>query len=149
MIDPKDLPKLKAMLERHEGRKNKPYLDSEGYATIGVGHKLTKFDKITEIWTEEDIDKVFLEDYKTARRLLEINCPWVQDFDSCRHCALVDFVFNVGVGTLMKFKKSLKALESHDWITAKDELLNSKWAKQVKGRAKEIAYMIETGQWQQ
>ena len=48
----------------------------------------------------------------------------------------------------MKFKRMLAAIEKGDWDTAALEALNSKWADQVGARAKEIAEMLRTGEYQ-
>ena len=35
-----DLPRLRSSIERHEGRRQRAYRDSEGVLTVGVGHNL-------------------------------------------------------------------------------------------------------------
>ena len=74
--------------------------------------------------------------------------PWYNDLDEVRQEALIDFVFNVGIGTAMKFKKAMAALEAHDYDTAAIEMMDSNWAKQVGSRAEEVTQMIKTGEYQ-
>ena len=54
--------------------------------------------------------------------------------------------FNLGRGGFAGFKKARAALEAGDWQRAHDELLDSRWAKQVPNRARDIASTILTGQ---
>jgi lysozyme len=39
------------------------------------------------------------------------------------------------------------ALDAGDYHEAASQMLDSRWAEQVKGRAKELAEMMETGVW--
>jgi lysozyme len=55
--------------------------------------------------------------------------------------------YNLGIGRLSKFKKMIAALDSRDYELAAKEMLDSTYAKQVKGRAKRNAHMMETGEW--
>jgi len=41
-----------------------------------------------------------------------------------------------------------EALKAQNYATAAAEMLDSRWAKQVKGRAKELAEQMRTGKWQ-
>jgi GH24 family phage-related lysozyme (muramidase) len=59
--------------------------------------------------------------------------------------ALIDFVFNVGAGTALKFRKALEAIYEGDWNKAADEFQDSKWFKQVGDRGPEIVNMIREG----
>lgn len=148
MIHSKDFPRLTKMLTRHEGVSLKWYQDSLGFWTIGIGHLATKADDITKDWTMEEVQEHFYEDLQIAMKWVEKNFPWTLELDSCRHCALADMAFNLGP-KLKGFKKLLKALEGKDWQEAHDQALNSLWAEQVKGRAKELAEMFKTGNWGQ
>ena len=58
---------------------------------------------------------------------------------------LVNMAFNVGVAGLLKFRKTLEAICNDDYDTAAGEMLNSKWASQVKSRAVYLARQMRTG----
>lgn len=47
--------------------------------------------------------------------------------------------FNLGMNGLKKFKKMLNAIAEGDDVGVVNEMLDSKWAHQVKGRAWELA----------
>ena len=65
-----------------------------------------------------------------------------------RQAALINFVFNVGIGTAEKFKNAMEALKQSDYDTAAREFLDSRWAKQVGKRAEQVTEQIRTGEWQ-
>ena len=55
--------------------------------------------------------------------------------------------FNMGITKLMTFKKMLRALDGADYAAAAKEMLNSRWAEQVKGRAAYLAGVMTSGIW--
>jgi len=71
--------------------------------------------------------------------------PWFADLDGIRQIVLVDMAFNLGIGGLKKFTQTLAAVEAGDFSAASDRMLNSRWAKQVGGRARRLAQMMATG----
>jgi lysozyme len=60
----------------------------------------------------------------------------------------LNFVFNVGIGTALKFENAMAALKASDFDTAAAELLDSRWSTQVGKRAEELALQIKTGFYQ-
>ena len=135
--------KLIETLRRHEGVKNTLYKCTSDKWTIGVGRNLEDVGL-----SEEEIDILLLNDIKRTKELMDDYIPWYNDLDEVRQEALINFVFNVGIGTAMKFKKAMAALEAHDYNTAAIEMLDSNWAKQVGSRAEEVTQMIKTGEYQ-
>ena len=70
-----DLPRLRSSIERHEGRSNRAYRDSEGALTVGVGHNL-EVDLLSKTWSDDEIDLMLNDDIAVAsrgRRLLPIS----------------------------------------------------------------------------
>ena len=135
--------KLIETLRRHEGVKNTLYKCTSDKWTIGVGRNLEDVGL-----SEEEIDILLLNDIKRTKELMDDYIPWYNDLDEVRQEALINFVFNVGIGTAMKFKKAMAALEARDYDTAAIEMLDSNWAKQVGSRAEEVTQMIKTGEYQ-
>lgn len=132
---------LRAQLIRDEGMRLKPYQDSVGKLTIGCGRNLT--DKGISL-LEADV----LLDHDITEAAAEVTAafPWsVTGLDDVRREALINMVFNLGIGGVQKFTKALKALEVQDWTTAAKEMLDSKWAQQVGTRAQRLADQITTG----
>ena len=58
--------------------------------------------------------------------------------------AIVDMAFNLGYNNLNKFKNTKDLLVAGKYNDAANEVLNSKWANQVKRRATNIAKLIAT-----
>ena len=50
--------------------------------------------------------------------------------------------FNLGETRLRGFRKMWAALEEGNYATAAAEMLDSKWATQVKGRARDLAQLM-------
>jgi lysozyme len=135
--------RLIEILRRHEGVKNTLYKCTSDKWTIGVGRNLEDVGL-----SEEEIDMLLLNDIVRTKELMDDYIPWHRDLDEVRQEALINFVFNVGIGTTMKFKNAMAALEEHDYDTAATEMLDSNWAKQVGSRAEEVTQMIKTGEYQ-
>ena len=134
--------KLLEMLKRHEGVRSKVYLCSAGYETIGVGRNISKsgmglFDDEVDYLLENDIKRVIKE--------LSSEYPWFNSLDDVRKDAMIDISFNLGATRFRGFKRALAAMEVADYTTAAKEFLDSKWSRDVKGRATELCYMIEMG----
>jgi lysozyme len=73
------------------------------------------------------------------------NIRWFNSLDDVRKDAMIDISFNLGATRFRGFKRALAAMEVADYTTAAKEFLDSKWSQDVKGRATELCYMIETG----
>ena len=133
--------KLHAQLRLHEGVEKKVYLDTEGIETIGVGRNLKE-----RGLSEEEIDYLLNSDIRICIKELRENFNWFKDLDIIRQRVLIDMMFNLGMPRLKGFVNMLSALEKGNWLDATDEMLNSKWAKQVGSRSSRLAEMMETGE---
>jgi lysozyme len=58
----------------------------------------------------------------------------------------MDMAFNMGVPRLCKFKNMWAAIHEDDFITAAKEMLDSRWANQVKSRATKLAHAMHHGE---
>ena len=124
------------MLKRHEGLRLSPYLDSVGIQTIGYGHNLQKPFSI------KAMEQQFQDDVAEAHNECLHAFPWFADLSEPRQWAIKNMCFNLGLPRLLGFKKFLQAMELGDYETAANEMLSSLWARQVKGRALELAQLI-------
>lgn len=132
---------LLEMLARHEGLRLKPYKCTANKLTIGYGRNLDDMG-ITEA------EAMFLLQNDVERCYKELSVfSWFTDLDQVRQEALIDMCLNLGLPTFLGFRKTLKYVAEGKWSTAAKEMLDSKWARQVGDRAKELAYMVETGQY--
>lgn len=131
---------LESQLERDEGVELKPYLDTVGKWTIGIGRNLS--DNGISI---DEARQMLKNDIAIAKAELSAKVPVYSRLDAVRRDALVNMVFNLGMPKLLGFMKFIAALEAGDYKTASTEMLDSKWAQQVGDRALRLAKQIETG----
>ena len=117
------------------------YKDSLGFLTFGVGHLITRDDDedgLPEGYdvSEERVREAFEEDLNTMISECEIlfEARWNNFPDELQE-VLVNMMFNLGRPRLGKFKKFIGHLENHHWKLASEEMLDSKWARQVGNRA--------------
>jgi len=145
---------LREMLKRHEGLRLKKYRCSAGKWTIGYGWNMTAHPLPSDIAACLNLTGEITEDM--AEWLLNISIematrqcwdifPGFSGFSERRQMALIDFVFNVGAGKAITFKKAMQAIKAGDWDKAADEFQDSKWFKQVGDRGPEIVGMIREG----
>ena len=137
---------LAGQLLRHEGLELKLYKCPAGKWTIGAGRNLED-----RGITEEEALYLLRNDIEISIDELINTFPWFSGLDGVRQMALVDLHFNLGLGTLKTFRKTLSLIEQAiegkvPWSEVSSELLNSRWADQVGHRSQTIANMIKTGE---
>jgi len=136
--------KLIDMLKRHEGVRNYVYEDHLGYETIGVGRCLRE--GVGMGLSDAEVDFLLQNDIERCYKELSV-FSWFTNLDQVRQEALIDMCFNLGLPNFLGFRNTLKYVAEGKYSQAAAEMLNSKWAKQVGDRAKELSYMVETGQY--
>lgn len=133
-------------LKLDEGFRSKPYKDSLGYWTIGYGHHDGVTAETAPI-NEADAESLLIERMEEA---WDDAASVVSSFDQLtgpRKGAILNLAYNLGRKKLSGFHGTLAAIEAEDWALAAQRLLNSLYARQVKGRARRIAYRIKTGEY--
>tara|TARA_R110000787_G_scaffold111943_3_gene220849 strand:- start:1308 stop:1721 length:414 start_codon:yes stop_codon:yes gene_type:complete len=134
---------LVEQLKLHEGLRLKPYTCTADKLTIGVGRNLEDVGI-----SEEEAEMLLLNDIQRAATQLKNTYPWTMELDEVRFAALINFTFNVGIGTVGKFVNAMALLRGKHYDMAATEFLDSRWAKQVGQRAVDVAQQIRTGEWQ-
>lgn len=130
---------IEAMLLRHEGLRTRPYLDTKGKLTIGVGRNLDDMGI-----TEDEAMYLLRNDIELHRRELG-RFPWFAGLNDTRQAVLIDMHFNLGATRFNTFRQMIEALERGDYISAAGEMRNSRWAAQVGNRAEELSTMMMRG----
>ena len=136
-------PILISDLKRDEGLRLTAYKDTVGVWTVGYGHAHVA---PGTVWTQEQAEAALIEDVKKHNAELEKAIPWIARLDPVRRRVLQNMAFNLGVKGLLGFKNTLAMVQSGDYADAARGMLNSLWAKQVKGRAVRLAEQMRTGQ---
>ena len=124
----------------HEGVRLKPYTDTVGKLTIGVGRNLTDVGI-----SMEEARMLLQHDIEAATTALE-HFPWFDGLDPIRRRVLIDLCFNLGPAKLATFHLFLAAVARSEWDEAANNLFTSRWARQVKTRATRLIAMMRTGQ---
>lgn len=100
-------------------------------------------------WKQENAYAVMYEEVMSVERSLNKSCPAFnllkERMDQVRCLVLINMAFNMGSTGLLKFKNMLAAIETCNYPLAASEMSNSLWAKQVKGRAVELAEQMRSG----
>ena len=158
--------RLMDQLEFDEGLRLLPYKCSEGRWTIAVGKnfqdnpftldeliflgiKGRTFDTILEeltkkgitrgdaLWLlERDVDKVYAQ--------LKKQFSWFESKPDVVQRVLCNICFNLGLGGLLKFKKTLEFIRLDKYEEAAKEMLDSLWSKQVGSRAIRLSNLLRT-----
>jgi lysozyme len=138
------------------------YQDTLGIDTIGIGRNLKdrgiskaelehmdipNMDVVYEHGiTKEDAVYLATNDVQIVEDELCQAHPCVDSLDSVRQLVVMDMAFNMGVPRLKKFKNMWAAIHEKDFPTAAKEMLDSRWANQVKSRAVRLAHAMHTGE---
>ncbi len=140
---------LRNLLRKHEGNRLKPYLDCcgkywrecqcavKGNLTIGTGRNLDDIgisEMESAILLGNDIDRVLKEGVD--------NFPWFKSLSMVGQDVVLSMLFNMGLTRFKGFQKLITALINGNRNAAADQMLNSKWASQVKSRATELVDMM-------
>lgn len=135
MIDKKIIVPL---LIKHEGLKLKPYRDTVGKLTIGIGRNLDDvgISRIEAVYLcSNNIDQCFDD--------LRKNFSWFNILPDNAQLVLVDMCFNMGIGKLLTFKNTLLLIQNGKYEEASISMLQSKWATQVGNRAIEDSNLLK------
>ena len=133
--------KLISQAKRHEGKRLDLHKCPAGYWSIGYGHNLE-----AKGISQAIADQLLLDDLAEAETAVRKHIS-IEHLNDARIAVLINMAFNLGMAGLLKFKLFLYYLSMGDYERAADEMLDSRWAMQVGGRAKELAEQMRTGEW--
>ncbi len=142
---------LADMLTADEGLRLKVYDDhngeliKKGYTviaqpTLGIGRELSMFGI-----TEDEARYLLMNDIQRVLKEAEA-FEWWNHLNEPRKICVANMLFNLGLTRFNKFKKFQAALNTKSWSEAADEMMDSRWAKQVKTRALRLEKIMRTGQ---
>ena len=134
-------------IKKHESRGGKgvlvPYqLEYNGikedFFTVGHGHRI--YGEVKDSYTQEEIDMMFEDDFKTAVngavKLVGNDVPpEVMGI-------VTEMVFQLGYNGTSKFKKTLGYIKEGSYYQASKEMLDSDWAKQTPERAMSLSKIM-------
>ena len=127
-------------LTRDEGLRLKPYMDTTGHITIGVGRNLTDVGI-----SQAEADYLLQSDIARTVADLDTHIPWWSTLDEVRQRVMVNMAFNLGVAGLLTFVNTLSAVKDGRYEEAGEGLTHSLWYRQVGPRADRLIAMMKTG----
>jgi len=124
-------------IKRHEGLRLKVYRCPAGKLTIGYGRNLED-----NGISEEEADYLLINDLHFVEESLARRLAFWDNMPKGVQQVLINMGFQLGINGLMAFRRTLALLDAGNYGAAADEMLNSRWAKQTPGRAKELAQIV-------
>ena len=90
-------------------------------------------------------------DIKVAQDELEkvFDAEVLDGLDDARHNVLINMIFNMGRPRLSQFRMMIAAVNAGDWNEAADQMIDSRWYRQVGNRAVELVAQMRTGDYQE
>jgi lysozyme len=139
---------IMAMIQRHEGVRYKPYKDSVGKWTIGVGHLIGDGSTLPPDWDREfsaaEVQNLFAADYKKHKDAAQ-KIPGFSSLSISAQAALIDITFNMGPTWWHKWPSFTHYMQELDVKDAALSLQDSKWYTQVGNRAVEDVSLLSVG----
>ena len=135
-----DLNQLREALEIDEGVKYENYLDHLGWPTFGIGHLVREDDPeygepVGTPVSEERVAECFESDIGITIEDCEKLYEDFYDLPDEAQLIIANMCFNLGYPRLSKFKGMKAGVDTRDWEKAADEMVDSRWYKQVTNRA--------------
>ena len=133
--------RIKEQLIRHEGLRLKPYRCTAGKLTIGIGRNLDDCGI-----SQSEAYVMLINDIMNCEKQLQAKIPDIYNgLDEVRKSVLLNMCFNLGINGLLGFKNTLAFVKAGDWERAANNMLVSRWAKQVGRRAIELSELMRKG----
>jgi len=138
-----DLNKLREEIAADEGVKYEIYLDHLGLPTFGIGHLVLESDPehgepVGTPVSEDRVNECFDKDVEVV---LEDCKKLYDDFEELPEEAqliIANMMFNMGRPRLSQFKGMKRGVDARDWNAAADEMVDSRWYRQVTNRAQRL-----------
>ena len=133
--------KLLESVKKHEGYRNKVYLDTLGKRTVGVGHLCVEdFWEDGKEYEEKFLMDILQKDLQSAIDQADDMCKDLK-ISSDAKILIIEMIFQLGGNGVSKFRKMWQALQQDppDYAEASVQMLDSRWAKQTPNRAQEMA----------
>ena len=138
-----NLEALREELEADEGVKYEVYNDHLGYATFGIGHLILDSDpeqgsSVGTPVSESRVAEAFESDIVGVVSDCESLYDDFEDLPEEAQQIIANMMFNLGRPRLSKFVGMKRGVDSKDWNGAADEMVDSRWYRQVGERAERL-----------
>jgi len=135
-----NIEKLREEIAYDEGVVHKVYLDHLGLPTFGIGHLVREQDpehgwEVGAEVSESRVNEAFEQDIQTVLSDCIILYPDFESLPEEVKRIIANMMFNMGRPRLSKFKGMKRGVDACDWNAAADEMVDSRWYRQVTKRA--------------
>ncbi len=142
-----DIEKLREQLKIDEGCVYEIYNDHLGYPTFGIGHLVRESDPENGLPTgspisESRVVEAFEQDVQTVLSDCAILYPDFDELPEEAQQVIANMMFNLGRPRLSAFKGMKAGVDSRDWNEAADQMVDSRWYRQVGARAERLVERI-------
>ena len=132
--------KLREQLKIDEGCVYEIYNDHLGYPTFGIGHLVRESDPengspIGTKVSEDRVANAFDDDIGIVLSDCNKLYPDFEDLPEEAQQIIANMMFNLGRPRLSKFVGMKRGVDAKDWNNAADEMVDSRWYRQVGARA--------------
>ena len=134
---------LREQLKIDEGCVYEIYNDHLGYPTFGIGHLVRESDPEngsplgTEV-SEDRVNEAFDADVEIVLSDCNTLYPDFDDLPEEAQQIIANMMFNLGQPRLSKFVGMKRGVDEKDWNSAADEMVDSRWYRQVGARAERL-----------
>ena len=138
-----DLVKLREQLKIDEGCVYEIYNDHLGYPTFGIGHLVRESDPehgspLGTAVSEGRVIEAFDADIEIVLSDCNTLYPDFEDLPEEAQQIIANMMFNLGRPRLSKFVGMKRGVDEKDWNSAADEMVDSRWYRQVGARAERL-----------
>ncbi len=140
----------------HEGLRLKPYKDSKGLWTIGIGDlihfKQMSFHEAIDLWNNGITESAAIK--RCKHKLIKASLgarnvvgalAW-EDLSDVRQEVLTEMVYQIGPTGVGLFRRTVRFIKAGEYTDAAKEMLDSKWHREDSpGRAETLAERFRTG----
>jgi len=135
-----NIDQLREELKVDEGVKYEIYLDHLGLPTFGIGHLVLPDDpehgqEVGTPVSEDRVNECFEKDVEIVLSECTQLYPNFDVLPEEVQLIIANMMFNMGRPRLSQFKGMKRGVDAKDWNAAADEMVDSRWYKQVTNRA--------------
>ena len=132
--------KLREQLKIDEGCVYEIYNDHLGYPTFGIGHLVRESDPecgspLGTAVSEGRVIEAFDADIEIVLSDCNTLYPDFEDLPEEAQQIIANMMFNLGRPRLSKFVGMKRGVDTKDWNSAADEMVDSRWYRQLGARA--------------
>tara|TARA_R100000900_G_scaffold108505_1_gene84233 strand:+ start:647 stop:1093 length:447 start_codon:yes stop_codon:yes gene_type:complete len=138
-----NIDQLREELKVDEGVKYEIYLDHLGLPTFGIGHLVLESDPehgqpVGTSVSEDRVNECFARDVNVVLEECKKLLPSFEVLPEEVQLIIANMMFNMGRPRLSKFKNFLAAVAISNWQEAANQMVDSRWYRQVTNRAERL-----------